>query len=304
MEREVNIALSTDSNYLIPTAVAVKSILMHAHEDNIYNIYILTDTPLSDEQSAMIKIGAQGHPNASISIRAVGDMLQDVRLCEDGPVKGVTRATYFRFLLPDLINADRVLYMDCDTLVLRDVAEIYRQDIGDNYMAGVRDITGHDNVTARLDELRLPTLDNYVNAGVLLMNLALMRRDGIAEKMLLCASHHSYSYNDQDIINVICYEKIHKISPRYNIIVDFLDKTELVSELLSADYSAEADEVVILHYAGRSKPWYHDRNHPWGCHWWQVADLLRDESLAFGLQLSLFLVRSLNRRKKDFRSRT
>lgn len=101
---------------------------------------------------------------------------------------------------------DRILSIDCDTVVLNDISELWDIDFGDNYVAGVKE----------------PVLTNYrgwcyVNAGVLMMNLAKMREDGIDDKMIYDLNTRRMMFVCQDAINEECRGHILELPPEYNV---------------------------------------------------------------------------------------
>ena len=274
----VSVALATDEFYLSPTLVAVRSIALHTSDCYHYVIYILSEKPLSFFSQRLFSSAVKGYENVNIVFINVGHMISTVNLSVDGPIKGVTQATFFRFLLPDLLKAtNKVLYLDSDTLVLDDIAKVYLKDIDGFLMGGVRDHSGQQDSETRCRELGIDSLDQYVNAGVLLMNLKELRRVGLSEKMLTLAAERSFSYNDQDIINAMCYGRILAIPYKCNAIVDYLEDPIEISQTLGIDYMSEISDPVVLHYAGRAKPWYHPTN-KWSLLWWQIARTFRGNS--------------------------
>ena len=287
----VSVALATDKNYFAPTLVAIKSIVLTSSENHNYRIYILSDSPVNNLEKNIYLSTIKNNENFEIFFITVGDRVGSVKLSENGPTKGITQATYFRFLLPDLLgNIDKIVYMDADTVVLDDIANIYIHDIQECYVGGVRDIAGYQNKDARCQELNVENLDQYINAGVLLMNLDKLRNDNLSEKMLKLAAEKSFPYNDQDIINSICYGRIKCLPFDCNVIVDYLEKPKEISEVLNIDYTKEAKEPIILHYAGRAKPWYSSKGHFTHC-WWDVVD-------SFGWYIKLLIKYGARKLKK------
>ena len=101
---------------------------------------------------------------------------------------------------------DRILSIDCDTVVLNDISELWDIDFGDNYVAGVKE----------------PVLTNYrgwcyINAGVIMMNLKKMREDGIDDKMIYDLNTRRMMFVCQDAINEECRGHILELPPEYNV---------------------------------------------------------------------------------------
>ncbi|WP_330847969.1 glycosyltransferase family 8 protein, partial [Streptococcus suis] len=92
----------------------------------------------------------------------------------------ISLETYFRILLPSqLPELDRILYLDCDILVKGSLNPLWESDLTHHYLAGVNELDMlHDNSDYR-QKIGFTPQDIYVNAGVLLFNLELMRQDKI-----------------------------------------------------------------------------------------------------------------------------
>lgn len=105
------------------------------------------------------------------------------------------------FLLPDL---DRVLYLDVDTIVDRDISELWDLDLTGCYAAAVRE------PEKSTDE------KIYVNAGVMMMNLAQLR-DGMAAKLIDKLNRHFVPFKEQDVLNEYCQGRILLLPGEYNV---------------------------------------------------------------------------------------
>src|SRR5699024_1632037 len=92
---------------------------------------------------------------------------------------------YFRLLLPELLpGVKRILYLDVDMLVLDNLVEIYRTDLGNNILGFVRDfpITNDKNYSSCL--LLGKFGNRYFNSGMLLMDLVAMRENNIVRRFM------------------------------------------------------------------------------------------------------------------------
>ena len=158
--------------------------------------------------------------------------------------------TVFRLFIPELVQEEQVLYMDCDVVCTLDVAEILALDIGELPAAAVRDA---GQLTSRhLARLRGIGLDStrYCNAGVVRLNLARIRADfpDYTQTMLDSLAGKKLSYVDQDALNLYFQARdcnICVLPDAYNYIISVADRAYL-------DPPAYAGK--ILHYT-RDKPW-------------------------------------------------
>jgi len=129
-----------------------------------------------------------------------------------------TSAMWHRFFLPELLpDVDRVLYVDADTLVCSSLLPLWRTDIEGHWLAAVTNVF-QPNHRARPKSLGLPSRDVYFNSGVLLMNLAEMRRDGITEQLVQIVIERGgeFEWPDQDALNLVLGERRLRLHPRWN----------------------------------------------------------------------------------------
>ena len=166
-----------------------------------------------------------------------------------------TKYTLYRLAVPFVINETRILYLDADTLVQKDLSSLYDMDLGGNFIAGAVD-TGI--APSYMRKYGMNPTNPYINAGVILMDLAKIRTVRIGEKWVSLARTRRYPCNDQDIINVSLGGKIKIIPPVYNC-------------SLSTKTDVPIPDIVIMHYAGVKDPWV--ANLP-NAHLWDSAEEL------------------------------
>ena len=93
-------------------------------------------------------------------------------------------ASFYRLVISDMVDDEKCLFLDGDIIVNSDLSELYCTDLEGVYLAGVKDCCiQHDmeRQASYKDVLAIPTMDNYINAGVLLMNLQLLRDHAMKE---------------------------------------------------------------------------------------------------------------------------
>jgi Lipopolysaccharide biosynthesis proteins, LPS:glycosyltransferases len=178
-------------------------------------------------------------------------------------IRNITVATYFRFLIPELLKeTEKVIYIDTDTIIKRELGDLFKYDMKDLFFRGVK---GRINLSAvweneskRIYWNRLKkSYGKYINAGVLLMNLELIREYQIVKEWKLLMDNE-FCYQDQDIINMTCSEKIGFIPPKYNCMAQWDDKVlqqfEREKIFTNEEIKEAIDTPVIIHFAGK-KPW-------------------------------------------------
>ncbi len=170
-------------------------------------------------------------------------------------------AAYLRFLAPEVLPeaVQRVLYLDCDLIVLDDVAQLLRLDLQGRAVAAAPDLGWKDAAQAtRFRTLGIPLDRPYVNSGVLLMDLGRWRRDGLSQKLFDYVARHGSLLlrHDQDALNAVLADDIHLLDRRWNLQVLLLSPwaKRALPEDRQATVAARRDPA-ILHFSTADKPW-------------------------------------------------
>lgn len=264
----ITIVLSFDKNYLSLGATCIGSILLNLKQGvkcEIVVLYSDLDSRDKFQLNQLIKF----HQDVNIGFINMEDAFSDVVLPANSHF---TKETFFRIKLPSLLpQYSKVLYIDADTIVNRDICELFSVNIDNYFLAGVKDIgiTNFikENLNTSIPDISgnnyfahyadIQSLDKYINCGVMLINLDLMRKENIESKLV------NYIYNkpklvhvDQDAINSVCYGKILLLDPRWNV---FNHPVFVYKYADSMDYKLihkSRQDPYIIHYASKdTKPW-------------------------------------------------
>jgi len=126
-------------------------------------------------------------------------------------------ALYLRLFLSSVIppTYDKVLYLDCDTIILDSLRKLWDIDMTGYMVAGVKDTVER----YYFRKIGLFPSDIYINSGVLLVNLAKWREENIVRKFIefIDTFDGNVPHHDQGVINAVCNKKKLVISPRYNV---------------------------------------------------------------------------------------
>jgi lipopolysaccharide biosynthesis glycosyltransferase len=254
MNNTLEFFFATDNNFVKHLSVAIASLLHNSAEDDIINIYILTNH-LEDESIrnlySLINIKM-----CNIEIIKINDE-QFTNLDTPGYINSST--TFYRYLIPKIKpDIDKALYLDCDLVVKKSLHSLFNTDLKDNYFGGVEDV--HCGIYQNKLKPGFNLNTKYINAGVLLINCKKLRADNVTEKMYeLTQKLNSklYSQADQDVINLISEGKKIILDLKYNVISAAFNKN------LSTSYTKEQIEnalkdPIIIHYTDRLKPWVNE----------------------------------------------
>lgn len=244
----IPIVLTFDNNMSLPAAVCITSLLMNARENTLYDFYVL----YSGKQpiiTGLEKIMSR-FPNMRIHFRSVGNSFDSAF-----EIRGITKAAYYRLLAPQLITEyNRVIYTDVDILYKMDLCDIYEMNLGNNYVAAVPALGILSDASGKryLESIGLNS-NNYFVSGFQVMDLEKMRRDELV-KHFVDEAKNNYKYQDQDILNIVCKNRIASLNSSFSLgvsAIDILlrDKSNIV------DFDIDtAINKSNLHYNG-AKPW-------------------------------------------------
>ena len=156
-----------------------------------------------------------------------------------------TIGTLYRLFIPEVLDLDKVIYLDSDILVNLDIKNFWDIDFEGKSLVGATPIPLRANFDGMLEKCRRKFMgsdsESYVNAGVLIMNLRKMRERGSIFKIavdFMLAKKSLVLYPDQDALNSIFSGDVKLVSGRFN-------------------HSRVADALsdCIIHVTGNWKPW-------------------------------------------------
>lgn len=265
----IPIVYATEKDYRYTTVVSMLSAIETARKDTFYIFYILVDSEfLYEYEQEIIRCFGQYKTQCNIKFIKIGEMFDKVEL----QIDFIKKPTFFRLLIPQLLEEERCIYLDSDTIICSDLQILFEVDFRDNYIAGVRAPAYIlENSWEHCKLALLPDIKQYINAGVLVLNLKEMRKGNLVEKFLKLLSFNMPA-QDQDIINSVCYNHIVFLPFKFNVMTKY-------SKWMISDYEGifSKKEImtawnnpVIIHYADRVKPWK-CLNCVMGDYWWNVC---------------------------------
>lgn len=287
-EDSIYIFLSTDNNYSIPAYITLYSLIYNYRGKKSVKVCILTSGGLSPENRHLLSALSDNDSKFTICFIDMKDAYNGVTFKLDH----LSHAAMYRLMIPltaEKLNlkADTCIYLDTDIVVEGDISELYDLDetLGEYYFAGVLDPCSFDNTLAdHPARLGIPAMDQYINSGVLLINLKQIRRDRLSNRLEDAGYRKDYLYNDQDAINSVCYGGIKLIPLKFNMMRQFFyhnDRyfSEVYSPVYGKDNTAEAKRSpVVIHYIDRQKPWSH-RTILMSEKWWKYVGLQDERTI-------------------------
>lgn len=276
-ENNIPIFMATNGYYAKFTAAALYSIYEHISDENNYDIIILHNN-LCENDKIRLTCFLGDKKNFSVRFFDPEAIFENYNLYESPTI---TKETYYRLIIPEYFPFyDKVLYLDSDLVVFDDIAKLYALDIGENYIGGAIDICHAGSVNGFDAEMRkyyekfhLKNIYKLINAGVLIINTAAIRNEFGTAYLLSFAQEGRFRFQDQDLLNILCEDKIFYIDSKWNFFADPSDSyrgyiTTFAPKIYYDAYIRSKSDIRILHFAGNEKPWFFP-NYDYAQYFWQ-----------------------------------
>ena len=169
----------------------------------------------------------------------------------------LSEETAYRLIVDKLFDQySKVLYIDCDTIIRRDVRALFEINIEGYILGAVRGRLIGGIYEYLKNELHISP-EGYFNAGILLINIDEFRKQGIGEKALDMLVNGEYLCQDQDVLNILCDGKIKYIDGRWNVEWEHLTSNNInvIIDKTREGTLEYINDPYIIHYTSRIKPW-------------------------------------------------
>ena len=275
----MNIVYTFDDGYSTITAVSMLSLLENNKEEKIVNIYIVDCGISIENRNKFIKM-ANRFGRKIVFVNAK-DMEKRIPIKLE--LSYWSFVCYVRLFFSDLLpHLDKVMHIDCDTLVLGRIGEIYNVNLKENLCAGCYDCVPTTKYMAGFSEKM-----KYFSNGFLIFDLKRMRDENIQEKFIkyIVEKNGILPHLDQDVVNAVLKDKILTLPPEYNFMtysalfgkktVEFFNSDEpyyTVSQMNKA-----VSNPIVIHLVGYrfvSRPWGQPCYHPYNKEWIKYYDVV------------------------------
>ncbi len=264
-EKRINLVVASDDGYVMPLAATVRSALSNLDPEYTLQVYVL-DGGISEEHRVRLEKSWQAD-------NIVVQWLNPEGMLPDLMISGyISEATYLRLLIPQLLpeTVEKVIYLDCDLIVLKDLTELWQIPIDDAPLLAAQDVSApyvSSPMGLRLyKELGLEADAKYLNAGVLVINVALWREEAIAADIFryLAEKREFVQFHDQDGLNAILSGRWKVLDSRWNQMSQIFGYASWeASPFDQSTFEKIVKDPFIVHYSSSHKPWqseYTNRN--------------------------------------------
>ncbi|MGE8192570.1 DUF4422 domain-containing protein [Erwinia amylovora] len=275
ISNSVPVVICSDDNYAMALGGLIKSIINNASSDKNYDLVIL-DNGLTVKNKHRILSLIKDITNFSVRFFSVHafDEIKDAYIRPP-----FTIATYSRLFIPRLFrHFEKVVFIDTDTVVESDLAELIDISMGDNLVAAVQDIVMEGFVKfgniAESDDgiqtageylkskLALSKPEEYFQGGIMVFNIEAMNKENIFSRLMSELKGQSFWFLDQDIMNKVFHGRVHFLPLEWNVYHGNGHTDTFYPNLKFSTYSRylkARKNPKMIHFAGENKPWHTDK---------------------------------------------
>ncbi len=254
-ENKINLLYCGDKNIADGLLISLLSLMKNT--ENPLNVYVMTlkfehegnsCEPLSQSFAAYLDgLLREANPESSLTLIDASELF-----IKELPLSNLrTRFTpgcmlrLFADEIPSL--PERILYLDNDTICRKDISSFYFQEMGQKEVVGVLDHYGSHFFRRKL--LRR----DYLNSGVLLLNLKRIRETGLFSKCRRLCAEKEMLLPDQSAINKLAVSKGY--APRH-----FNEQRRLKKKTVIQHFTTHFRVFPYIHPV-TAKPWQIERMH-------------------------------------------
>lgn len=267
-ENAVPVVLASDNRFSPYLSIMIESMVKKSSPDRNYD-FIVLHSNISQKNQDIIK---KHNSRSNISVRFVNasDYFDKDKFFVD---KHLSIETYYRLIIPELMpDYHKILYLDCDMVVLEDVAKLYDIDLQGNAIGAVKDIDIAGQVKSNMNglpeylEKTLGLEDPFVyfQCGTLIIDLDVLKKLTSSKELLKVATSNHFRCHDQDVLNKVLKGHVFYLEQQWNVLMNWENKYTFTSRLqlmkmapkeLYYEYESARNNPYIVHYAGYQKPW-------------------------------------------------
>lgn len=263
---EMNILFSSDDNYAQHLGVAMFSLLKNNQQSETIRVFVVNNH-ISEENIQKLHTIANSFSNCRLSFLSFEDWKPLLQLKMAWPI---SISAYARLFVAEMLplELDRILYLDCDMVVLSDLSDLWNFDLQGNCLGAVQDQVFPRIKTA----VGLDSIIPYFNSGLLLIDLHQWRHLKIGAKCIQFINQHEGKviHHDQGVLNGVLSNQWICLPLRYNVMTIhyFFSQKRIVRYFKDYCRFYNSDEIEmakenpsIIHFTPSFTP------HPWekGC---------------------------------------
>ena len=240
------IVLAANYAYVDQVLTTIKSICYHNRSLRFY----LINSDFPNEWIKQLNKRLEKFDSEIINCRVTSEQISRYKT-------DISYTVFLRYFVADFVKEDKALYLDCDLLVTKNLDDLFDTDLQDYPLAAVRDFGG-----------RAYFGQEIFNAGVLLINNAIWKKENMTQKLIDLTNewHDKVDQADQSILNMLFENKWLELDFDYNHIV-------IHKQFTDYQIPEGQDYPAIIHYLSHRKPWKDLAAQTYRDVWWYYHNL-------------------------------
>jgi lipopolysaccharide biosynthesis glycosyltransferase len=228
--------------------------MLSQNKDTFIIFHILVSNISSFQKEVIDRISLE-HNNCIIKYYEMKDKFKNMKIYNNL----WSTANFYRIILPELLPKEKkLLFLDTDTLIYKDLTELYNYNIAGKYFIGMPETKSN-----RFFKKFNINFNNFINTGAMLFNLEELRKDKISKKIQNFLTRYQKELKSpvNEATNYITFPKNGYFSPKF-IVISFCNKYEVLSYCKNLKIKIDCKKVLkaykdpfIYHFIGHKKPW-------------------------------------------------
>ena len=248
----IPIFYTANDKYAPYLSVSIISLLKNASPDYSYEIFVVYDKMSLKSSTRLKTLKILREKDAKIHLKPMKEVLDFMTERPNTRLNAsmFTLTIYYRIFIAQMFpQFDKGIYLDSDTVVTGDISKMYNVKLGKKYLLGaVNDFSIKKNKPFMdyVEKVVGIPRDEYFNSGVLLLNLAEMRKLRFDEHFLYLLVRYDFDTvaPDQDYLNAMCYGRVKLLPSKW--------------DAMPAKGIPPMKNPGIVHYNLYFKPWHYD----------------------------------------------
>ena len=240
------IVLAANYAYVEQVMTTIKSICYHNRSIRFY----LINNDFPNEWLKQLNKRLEKFDSEIINCRVTSEQI--LRYKTD-----ISYTVFLRYFVADFVKEDKALYLDCDLVVTKNLDDLFATDLQNYPLAAVRDFGG-----------RVYFGQEIFNAGVLLINNVLWKKDNMTQRLIDLTNewHDKVNQADQSILNMLFENRWLELDFDYNHIV-------IHERFANYRFPNGQEYPGIIHYLSERKPWQVHAGQTYRDVWWYYHDM-------------------------------
>ena len=233
---KLTFVLAADYGYLRYLEATLKSVCYH--HDNC-KVYIM-NRDIPQEWFIGIRKRLKCRNSELVDIKLTGDAIsKEWKMAPYGA--HINYMTFARYFIPQFVEEEKVLYLDSDVIVTRNLNDLFKIELGNHLVAAAKVVYG---------------LEDRFNAGVLLINNKLWKAENIQKQCIDITNneHETLIEADQTVLNRLCGQRYIVLDDTYNFQIGYDRLAEQRKQYFILEKSLNPLPAII-HYLSDDKPW-------------------------------------------------